>query len=122
MDRLQTQAEPVAIAPLAAKKVKSDRTQKRDRSGNTQQHQNGNTNKLDVPTTSDSPPISIQKVRACIKTLLLETWQETGFGKLTVESERESKNIIRITVKGSTYYRFFVSDEDVSNLVSRKSR
>ncbi|WP_293270426.1 hypothetical protein [Microcoleus sp. PH2017_02_FOX_O_A] len=56
-----------------------------------------------------------------IEDILSETWEKTGFGEVTIESEREKKNLIRVTtVKGSTHYRYFITDEDVEEWKSRR--
>ncbi|OCR01987.1 hypothetical protein BCD67_05770 [Oscillatoriales cyanobacterium USR001] len=51
-----------------------------------------------------------------IEDILSETWQETGFGQVIIESERgkSGKNKIQVTVKGATYYRYHISDADVN--------
>ena len=65
---------------------------------------------------------SIDRVFAKIEDILCETWEETGFGQMIVESERgeKGKNKIQVTVKGSTYYRYYVSDEDVKQWKAKR--
>ncbi|MEK0183143.1 MULTISPECIES: hypothetical protein [Microcoleus] len=63
---------------------------------------------------------TVKQVFDQVEKILEETWQETGFGKVTIESEREKSNVIRVIVKGSTYYKFFIDDEEVSKWSSRK--
>ncbi|MEG3839130.1 hypothetical protein [Microcoleus sp. herbarium14] len=63
---------------------------------------------------------TVKQVFDQVEKILEETWQETGFGKVTIESEREKTNAIRVIVKGSTYYKFFIDDEEVSKWSSRK--
>lgn len=73
-----------------------------------------------MPSDFDTVPATIDRILARIESLLLETWQETGFGNLEVESDRD-KGKIRVTVKAGTYYRYTFTDEEVSRWVSRKS-
>jgi hypothetical protein len=74
----------------------------------------------DMPSPHQVQGYTINEVVGQIEKMLGETWQETGFGQLTIESERIKKNVIRVIVKGSTYYKFLISDEEVSKWGSRK--
>ena len=65
------------------------------------------------PHSTSLSPSEIPDVFARIAHILLETWTETGFGHLEIESERIKSDKIRVIVKGSTYYRFVLSDQDV---------
>ncbi len=69
----------------------------------------------DVSSTPESKENPINLIFDKIKELLYETWQETGFGNISIESERveKGKGKIQVTVKGSTYYRYYISDRDV---------
>lgn len=73
-----------------------------------------------MPSDFDIVPATIDRILARIESLLLETWQETGFGYLEIESDREKGKII-VLVKAGTYYRYTLTDEEVSRWVSRKS-
>ena len=68
----------------------------------------------DMSSSPDQIPIAIEEVLSRIESLLCQTWQETGFGALTIESERASDKKIRIIIKGCTHYRYIISDQDVS--------
>jgi hypothetical protein len=68
----------------------------------------------DMSSSPDQIPIAIEEVLSRIESLLCQTWQETGFGALTIESERASDKKIRIVIKGSIHYRYIISDQDVS--------
>ncbi|WP_293246604.1 MULTISPECIES: hypothetical protein [unclassified Microcoleus] len=73
----------------------------------------------DMSSAPESRENPIDRVFDKIEDILSETWEETGFGKVTIESEREKKNLIRVTVKGSTHYRYLIADEDVEEWKSR---
>ncbi len=69
----------------------------------------------------DSKQTNIDEVFARIQELLLQTWQETGFGCLSIESERPKSEKIRITIKGGTHYRYVITDEEVTRWLGNKS-
>ena len=69
----------------------------------------------------DNPPTNINEIFARIESLLLETWQETGFGCLTIESDRPKDKKIRIIIKGGTHYRYVITDEEVRRWAENKS-
>ena len=50
--------------------------------------------------------------------LLWECWQGTGFGELVIESERVRGNghKIAVTLRGSTSYRFVISEVAVQEM------
>ncbi|MFW6296366.1 MAG: hypothetical protein ACOC04_04165 [Halothece sp.] len=52
------------------------------------------------------------------KHILLETWKETGFGHIEIESERISKDKIRVILRGSTHYRFVITQDEVEQWTS----
>jgi hypothetical protein len=65
------------------------------------------------PHSIPPSPSEIPDVFDRIAQILSETWTETGFGHLEIESERIKSDKIRVIVKGSTYYRFVLSEQDV---------
>ncbi|KOR34041.1 MULTISPECIES: hypothetical protein [Planktothricoides] len=69
----------------------------------------------------DSKQTNIDEVFARIQDLLLETWQETGFGCLSIESDRPRTEKIRIVIKGGTHYRYVITDEEVRRWLGNKS-
>ncbi|MFB2970230.1 hypothetical protein ACE1CD_14745 [Aerosakkonema sp. BLCC-F183] len=69
----------------------------------------------------DNPTIKINEILDRIESLLLETWQETGFGCLTIESDRPKDKKIRIIIKGGTHYRYVITDEEVRRWAENKS-
>ena len=73
----------------------------------------------DMSSAPESRENPINQVFDKIEDILSETWEQTGFGEVTIESEREKKNLIRVTVKGSTHYRYLITDEDVEEWKSR---
>ncbi|MEG4304017.1 hypothetical protein [Microcoleus sp. D3_18a_C4] len=76
-------------------------------------------NMSSAPESKDNP---INQVLDRIEDILYETWKETGFGKVTIESERaeRGKGKIQVIVKGSTYYRYHISEEDVREWNSKE--
>ncbi|MEG3924119.1 MULTISPECIES: hypothetical protein [unclassified Microcoleus] len=76
-------------------------------------------NMSSAPESKDNP---INQVFDRIEDILYETWKETGFGKVTIESERaeRGKGKIQVIVKGSTYYRYHISEEDVREWNSKE--
>ncbi|MCL1471937.1 hypothetical protein [Argonema antarcticum] len=74
-----------------------------------------------MSSESDNPPTTINEIFARIESLLLETWQETGFGCLTIESDRPKDKKIRIIIKGGTHYRYVITDEEVVRWAGNKS-
>jgi hypothetical protein len=76
----------------------------------------------DMAALPESRQNPIDRVFDRIEDILYETWKETGFGKVTIESERaeKGKGKIQVTVKGSTYYRHYITDEDVREWNSKE--
>lgn len=50
---------------------------------------------------------------------LLQSWKETGFGHIEIDSERISPSKIRVILRGSTHYRYVFTDADVAEWSSR---
>lgn len=69
----------------------------------------------------DNTPTKINEILDRIESLLLETWQETGFGCLTIESDRPKDKKIRIIIKAGTHYRYVITDEEVRRWAGNKS-
>jgi hypothetical protein len=72
-----------------------------------------------APKSRENP---INQVLNQVEKILCETWEETGFGQVTIESERaeKGKGKIQVTVKGSTFYRYHISEEDVREWNSKE--
>ncbi|WP_341738859.1 hypothetical protein [Microcoleus sp. CAWBG640] len=72
-----------------------------------------------APENRENP---INKVLNQVEKILCETWAETGFGQVTIESEKaeRGKGKIQVTVKGSTFYRYHISEEDVREWNSKE--
>jgi hypothetical protein len=68
----------------------------------------------------DSTETSINSLFAKIETLLMQTWQETGHGCLTIESEKISPKKIQVIIRGSTYYRYVISPEGINKWVLKQ--
>ena len=81
---------------------------------------NGNNTGEEMSPLMDGVTNSIEEIFSHIQNLLCQTWEETGFGCLVIESDRKNKKI-RVIVKGSTHYRYVINDEQVKEWVSRKS-
>lgn len=97
-----------------------DRT---DRSGDSNSKSKSNQKvETDMPSAPESRENPINQVFDKIEDILCETWEETGFGKVTIESERaeRGKGKIQVTVKGSTFYRYHISDEDIREWNSKE--
>ena len=69
----------------------------------------------------DNSPTKINEILDRIENLLLQTWQETGFGSLTIECDRPKDKKIRIIIKGGTHYRYVITDEEVKRWAENKS-
>jgi len=87
--------------------------------GSNSQSQSNQKVETDMSSGRESRENPINQVFDKIEDILSETWEQTGFGEVTIESEREKKNLIRVTVKGSTHYRYLITDEDVEEWKSR---
>ena len=76
----------------------------------------------DMSSAPESRENPINKVLNRVEKILSETWKETGFGQVTIESERaqKGKGKIQVTVKGSIYYRHHITDEDVKEWNSKE--
>ncbi|MEG4344247.1 hypothetical protein QUB70_13280 [Microcoleus sp. A003_D6] len=76
----------------------------------------------DMPSAPESKENPINQVLDKIEDILCQTWAETGFGQVTIESEKaeRGKGKIHVTVKGSTFYRYHVSEEDVREWNSKE--
>jgi hypothetical protein len=72
-------------------------------------------------TEYNTTSTNIKEILAHIESLLLHTWQETGFGCLTIESDRPKDKKIRIIIKGGTHYRYVISDEEIKHWVIKNS-
>ncbi len=64
-------------------------------------------------SSPSSVPIPIKDLFDRIQDTLSQTWQETGFGHLAIESEKIKADKIRVIVRGSTHYCYVISDEDI---------
>lgn len=62
-------------------------------------------------------PNPIKEFMDHLERTLLETWQETGFGHLEIDSEKISNNKIRVILRGSTHYRYVISDDNLKTWV-----
>lgn len=56
---------------------------------------------------------SVDELFQSLEKILFQTWQETGFGHVEIDSERINQNKIRVIIRGSTHYRFVISNEDL---------
>jgi hypothetical protein len=104
--------------------ISEDAAGDRDRKVGDSNSQAKSNQKLETDTSSalDRRENPINQVFDRIEDILCETWKETGFGKVTIESERaeNGKGKIQVTVKGSTYYRYYISKEDVNEWNSKE--
>ncbi|MEG4508295.1 hypothetical protein QUA81_32480 [Microcoleus sp. F6_B4] len=68
------------------------------------------------------PPNTPDEIFSCLERLLLETWKESGYGHLEIDTERLNAKKIQVFVRGSTHYRYIISDQGVNNWTSKNSR
>jgi len=73
----------------------------------------------DMSSAPESRENPINQVFDQIEDILSETWAETGFGEVTIESERENKNLIRVNDWRKAAMRS--SADCCRNLLTRKS-
>ncbi|NER53049.1 MAG: hypothetical protein F6J92_41730 [Symploca sp. SIO1A3] len=66
---------------------------------------------------SDSP--NIDAFFKHFENILLQTWKETGFGHLEIDSERIRQDKIQVIIRGSTHYRYVVSNDEVGKWLSQ---
>jgi hypothetical protein len=76
-------------------------------------------NGVNMSKEGDDIAVSVEKIIEQIEGLLLETWQSTGFGSLTIESDRKNHKI-RVIIKAGTHFRYVISDEDIVMRAGRK--
>jgi hypothetical protein len=62
----------------------------------------------------ESTETSVSRIFAKIESLLIQAWQETGYGSLTVDSEKISPTRIKVIIRGSTHYRYIISMKDIN--------
>ncbi len=51
----------------------------------------------------------INKIIERVQQLLMQTWNETGYGSLIIDSERIQGNKIRVIVRGGIFYRYIIA-------------
>jgi len=49
--------------------------------------------------------------------LLLQAWCETGYGQVTIDSQRGRRGKIQVIIRGSTHYSYTISDDDVQQMM-----
>jgi len=68
-------------------------------------------------TTHPIPPhsqaVSINEIFAQLTSILIDTWVETGYGQLVIDSQRINQNKILVVIRGATHYRYIISDEEI---------
>lgn len=74
-----------------------------------------------MESKSDSTSNNINDFFSHIERLLLQIWQETGFGCLSIECDRLKDKKIRIIIKGGTHYRYVITDEEIMKWAGNKS-
>lgn len=66
-----------------------------------------------------STPTTIDQFFNRFKDTLIQTWKETGFGHVEIDSERIKHDKIQVILRGSTHYRYVISDKDVEQWASK---
>ena len=56
-----------------------------------------------------------------VRTILLQTWTETGFGHIEIDSERIRQDKVAVTLKGSTFYRYVIRQTDIEGCTENLS-
>lgn len=77
-------------------------------------------NQYNMSREPDSTETSISSLLTKIESLLMQTWQETGHGCLTIESEKISPKKIKVIIRGSTHYRYVICPEGINESVSKQ--
>ena len=67
-------------------------------------------------------PNEIDNLVHRLSEILAHSWQETGFGRIEIRSERVKHNRIAVTILGYTHYRYVFSDEDVQKWCSKSEK
>ncbi|MBD2209784.1 hypothetical protein H6G27_07830 [Nostoc linckia FACHB-104] len=57
----------------------------------------------------------VDKMVTRLLVILLSCWHETGFGHIEIKSERIKRDLIAVTIMGSTHYRYVISKEDLES-------
>ncbi len=77
-------------------------------------------NQSNMSRKPDSRETSVSSLFAKIENLLIQAWQETGHGSLTIESEKISPKKIKVIIRGSTHYRYVIGPEGINEWVSNQ--
>ena len=72
-------------------------------------------------STYQDPSEPINELFEQVKTILLQTWTETGFGHIEIDSERIKQDKVAVTLKGSTFYRYVIRQTDIEQCVPASS-
>ncbi|MDB9510921.1 hypothetical protein PN499_06985 [Kamptonema animale CS-326] len=67
------------------------------------------------------PPNTPEEIFSHMERLLIETWRDTGYGHLEIDTERLNSKKIQVFVRGSTHYRYIICDRDVNKWTSKNS-
>ena len=68
----------------------------------------------------ESTETSVSSLFSKIESLLIQTWQETGHGCLTIESEKISPKKIKVVIRGSIHYRYVISPDGIKGWISKQ--
>lgn len=58
---------------------------------------------------------SVERLLALVRLRLLDCFQTTGFGAITIRSERIQNGKIRVIVEAGTHTRFVIDEQDILN-------
>ncbi|MGB3401311.1 MAG: hypothetical protein WBA77_01325 [Microcoleaceae cyanobacterium] len=64
-------------------------------------------------STYQDPSKPINQLLDQVRHILLQTWTETGFGHIEIDSERIRQDKVAVTLKGSTFYRYVIRQTDI---------
>lgn len=57
----------------------------------------------------------IDDVLKRVQEILIQTWDETGFGHLEIDSTKISKEKIQVIIKSGIFYKYVIDFEEVVN-------
>jgi predicted nucleic acid-binding Zn ribbon protein len=72
-------------------------------------------------STYQDPSEPIKQLLDQVQTILLQTWTETGFGHIEIDSERIRQDKVAVTLKGSTFYRYVIRQTDIEQCATDPS-
>jgi|GEM_PF-2274432 len=69
------------------------------------------------PNSNVESEAKITTLFSHIHYLLLQSWNETGYGQIIIDSQRGRRGKIQVIIRGSTHYSCTITDEDVQQMM-----